>query len=773
MDFRKGQPLLSLDGEWSFAFTSAFSEALNVSSRSALEAAGLNFRPCSVPGNLELDLLAAGLINDPFQGMNTVALMECEDYHVWYVRRFDAGALAGSRGELVFNGIDCLADIYLNGKPLGSVDNMLVEHVFDVTGLLRRDNELLVHIRPAMQEASRYDYPPGVAAGPVNRESLFVRKAPHMYGWDIMPRAVSAGIWRSVFLRGMPEERLERVFLATTAVASGHAEASLRLDYVLHVSTGAGRTCEILLTASCGESSFEHRFRPAVPSGAEEFNVASPVLWWPAGYGSPALYDVNVTLLMDGAPVDSLAFGHGIRTVELLRTGVTNAAGDGEFVFMLNGVRVFAKGTNWVPLDAYHSRDLARIPAALDLAVECRCNIIRCWGGNVYEHDLFYEICDRSGIMVWQDFAMACAVYPQDREFQDRLAGEAVKVVRRLRQHPCIILWSGDNECDWSYTWFKKGDPNANVLTRGVLPAVLAAEDPSRPYIPSSPYMDEEACAKGIELVPESHLWGPRDYYKSPFYLGAVCHFVSEIGYHGCPSPDSVRRFISPDKVWPFHDNEEWVLHSTNPVPGRSMLSPPDQRVQLMVKQILALFGRLPDNLEDFSFASQATQAEAKKFFIERFRSGMWRRTGIIWWNLLDGWPQFSDAVVDYYFRRKLAFHYIARSQQDVCLMLAEPDAGAQRLIASNSTLADASLSFNVKDVATGEMIAESHGLSPANSAVALLSIPFDESTRRMYLISWQGDAAGSNHYLAGVPPFDLVEYRSWLADLRIVPETE
>src|SRR5439155_26535148 len=276
-----------------------------------------------------------------------------------------------------------------------------------------------------------------------------------------------------------------------------------------------------------------------------------------------------------------------------------------------NGERLFVLGTNWVPLDAYHSRDRDRIGPALDLVEDLGCNMIRCWGGNVYEDDRFYERCDRAGILVWQDFTMACAIYPQDGEFRRRLETEVRQVVRRLRQHPSIALWVGDNECDQKYmSGHRRRDPNDNGLTREVIPGVLRDEDPSRAYLPSSPYADAVAFAAGEAYLPENHLWR-RDFYKDTFYTASLCHFASEIGYHGCPSPDTLRKFLSPDKVWPFSDNEEWLLHSTSPIPGVDIH---DYRVDLMARQVRTLFGSVPESLDDFAFASQSSQAEALKF---------------------------------------------------------------------------------------------------------------------------------------------------------------
>jgi beta-mannosidase len=490
--------------------------------------------------------------------------------------------------------------------------------------------------------------------------------------------------------------------------------------------------------------------------------VEHPRLWWPRGRGEANLYDVTVRLFKNGEEIDRAEFRHGIRTVELERTSVTDQAGNGEFCFIVNGDKTFIHGTNWVPADAYHSRDLERIPRMLELAQECNCNMIRCWGGNVYENDLFYDLCDEKGILVWQDFAMGCAVYPQDEGFGRVLANEAGAVVKRLRQHACIALWAGDNEVDQVPSWYGEYgfDPNSNVLTRVVLPRVLQQEDPRRPYLPSSPFIDEVAFRLGEKFIPEQHLWGPRDYFKSDYYRNSLCHFASEIGYHGCPSPVSIRKFISPEKLWP-NDNQEWLLHSTAPVPGAGF---GEGRIELMNNQIREMFGTVPDNLEDYAFASQCVQAEAKKYFIELFRTMKWRRTGILWWNLIDGWPQFSDAVVDYYFEKKLAFDYIKRVQQPLIVAFREPAnwlSGTGCLQRYTSGCENRVL---VSDVDSDEIVCQGSAVAKRDHTTPLHSIPFSNSEKKFYLIEWQSTmGVGRNHYLAGHPAFELETYRRWL----------
>ncbi|MHB1456503.1 MAG: glycoside hydrolase family 2 protein [Armatimonadota bacterium] len=757
MKFRKEQQGIDLNGRWAFAFDNKDYEFSTIAD---IETSGLTVYPCSVPGNFELDLQANGIIEDPFFGMNISKLTKYENTHIWYFCRFDADEGNLYESDLYFEGLDCIADVFLNRQKIGSCDNMLIEQVINTTGLLKPMNELVVHIKPAVEEARKYQYPPLVQAGAGGFESLYVRKAPHMYGWDIMPRAVSAGIWKPVSIRYHESERLKSAFIETQHISADHKFAALILYYDAQISGPISDRYEIAVEGRCGESIFSSQSRMLFNAGRIHIHIGNPRLWWSKGRGDANLYDVKVCILKDGIEIDQLDFVHGIRKIELKRTSLTDARGTGEFCFIVNGEKVFVLGTNWVPADAYHSRDISRIPAMLDLVDDIGCNMIRCWGGNVYENDAFYDICDRKGIMIWQDFAMACAIYPQDDEFRGRFAAEVGAVVRRLRQHPSIVLWSGDNECD--YVWNALGqDPNKNTLTRDTIPAVLKQEDWTRPYLPSSPYIDAAAYKAGSVGISEDHLWGPRDYFKGDFYKSPIAHFASEIGYHGCPSPESIRKFISPEKVWPYTDNDEWLLHATSPIPGVDMY---DYRVGLMEKQVRELFGTVPDNLDDYSFASQVSQAEAKKYFIEMFRSTKWRRTGIIWWNIIDGWPQFSDAVVDYYFDRKLAYDAIKRAQAPIHLVMKEPQGWNQELIVCNDTRDDVEVVYRITDAETDEVMAEGTALSYADSVTLINHIPYASSWRRFYILSWKARGVeGRSHYLAGNPPFELDNLRRWL----------
>ncbi|MDL2293520.1 hypothetical protein LJC60_02700 [Ruminococcaceae bacterium OttesenSCG-928-D13] len=717
-----------------------------------------------VPGNFELDLERAGKLPDLFFGTNALLAQRYESTHVFYGRSFVAAPPAGTHPRLVFEGLDTVAEVYLNGRQVAWCENMFVPLEVELDALKEGENQLVVHFWPACVYARRYPVSAGNTAAKYNFESFRLRKAAHMFAWDIMPRIVSCGIYRPVYLEYRPLPRLTQVYLATTQVDVRRRTAQLQLFYEADIPEGELAAYRIEIEGHCGSHAFSAGDRLWFTAGKLKFTAEDALLWWPKGSGEAHLYDVTVTLKKEGRVVDSYRLRAGLRTVELVRSSTTDAFFGGKFHFTVNGRRVFILGTNFVPLDAFHSRDAQRLPQVCELLEDVGCNAIRCWGGNLYEEEALYDFCDEKGILVWQDFMMACAVYPNDDDFGWVMEQEVRTVVRRLRNHPSILVWAGDNEDDMFATFEPFGvDPNRNSITREFIPRVLAYEDPSRPYLPSSPYIDTEGAKVPMEYLTEHHLWGPRDYFRSEYYTGSVCNFASEIGYHGCPSAASVYEFMPRDEAWPWDNNPHWSVHAA--CPETQMDGTYGGRVRLMANQIKEMFGQVPDNLEDFALASQISQAEAMKFFVELFRTGRWDRTGIIWWNLIDGWPQFSDAVVDYFFRKKLAYHYVKQAQGPVLLAFAPPKDWALRLMAVNDTGRELEICYRVEDYENGSTLLE--GTAAVGEDVFCLGqLAYSHGEKKLYRIHWEYEGnSGVSHYLCGNPPFDLEWYRNFLTE--------
>lgn len=708
--------------------------------------------PAEVPGCVQLDLSREGYLpEDLFMGMNILKTEEFEDWEWWYKRSFTAPE---EREEvyLVFEGVDCVAEYFLNGEKFGESANMLIAHEFEVGKYLRDgENELTVHIKSPLVEAHKADVDVSQTMSWLSAERVVLRKAAHAYGWDIGGRVVTSGLWREVRLEVRDKIRFNQVYVQTR-------ETGCHIVFDLICKWADLKEIEVEFEGSCGEDShfLVRQKNRATKLSRIVVEIKNPKKWFPYGYGDPNIYDSKARIYYKGELVHEEDFSFGLRTVALERTDTTDGV-NGRFGFWINGVQVMCKGSNWVPVDIIHSRDASRYEEALALVKDCGCNILRCWGGNVYEDHAFFDFCDRNGIMVWQDFAMACAPYPQDEGFKKMIQAETEAVVRKLRNHPSLVLWAGDNEVDIvMYSFGMKGKDYK--ITREWIPEIINRNDIGRPYLPSSPYLSDEVFEKrNIAAISEDHLWGARDYFKTDYYRNSPAHFVSEQGYHGCPSLESIRKFISPDKVWPYKDNEEWILHSSDQKGN-------PYRVNLMEKQVAQLFGQVPEDPEDYILASQISQAEAKKYFIERMRAKRPLKTGIIWWNLLDGWPQMSDAVVDYYFNKKLAYYYIRRSQMPFVIVGDEIENWNLRIVACNDTLAVKKGHFKVKDAQTEEILVDIDFEAKENTSTLLAEIPTYFSEHKMFIIEWEtDDEHGWNHYLCGYPPFSFHAYKELL----------
>lgn len=766
---------ISLNGKWDLEFWEQ--EGDPVTDPAAIAGLKTTRLSATVPGNVELDLLAAGMIENPEIGNNIYKLRPYEFCQWMYSRHFTAPSLVdGQRLILNFEGIDCIADIWLNGEKIGSADDALIAHRFDVTGKAKAgDNLLQVVLRSAVLEAQKELV--GTYSFRHYTESVWIRKPRHCYGWDIMPRLVSAGLWRDVSLIVQDPVSISDVHWVTVDTDPATGNVSAFVD--VQVKYPASKIDKVKLHVKLEkDGSTAYEIERILPTFAwrTEFKLDKAELWWPKGYGDPALYDGTVSIVdEDGTVLASDTRKVGFRTVRLDRSEMIKD-GEGEFSFFINGERIFVRGTNWVPLDGFHSRDARWVDSTLDMVVDLNCNMIRCWGGNVYEDTPFYDRCDREGIMVWQDFSMAGVIYPQDDRFVSKLRDEIKQVVIKFRGHPSLAIWSGNNENDNSLLWTLPTfhiDPNRDVISRKMIPEVLYEFDPTRPYLPSSPYFSEEAFQNGCQRsdLPQDHLWGPRGYYKDPFYKDAQAIFVSEIGYHGAPNKESVEKMFTKDCRYPWTRdgdwNEEWMTKSVRPLPFFVEF---EGRNDLMTKQINLLFGFRPKTLEDFIAASQSTQAEAMKYFVEKFRGERFRRTGIIWWNVRDGWPIVSDAIVDYYNSKKLAYSYLWNAQRTVCVLINDEEEGVLPLRAVNDSFVPAEGKVKVTDVESGKVIYNGKFSVGSNDRSLVAGLPVPQGQGVLLIEYETGGQKFRNHYLYGAPPFDFKSYQRWLKEAGLVP---
>ncbi len=755
---------LSLNGDWTLY---AAPSGQDCSTPVELAQSAMTRIGASVPGNVELDLVRAGLLPaDLFHGENILAVRAYEDHAWWYVTRFDVPEdIVSQRPTLHLAGVDGWAEYWVNGTRLGVSDNMLIEQTWDLSEVVNAGaNTLAIRLRPVRELAwSKPAAPYWAGLLPLTEESVWVRKAPHVYGWDIMPRAVSAGLWGDVWIEDTPSVAIERIYVAT--LEASPTRATLEVSYQLRLPLQMARSnrCELRLHARCEDSQWHHRWIVQFPSGTGHVAVDRPYLWWPFGYGRPQLYDLVAELWVGAERVAVRRETVGIRTVSLDRRDGSDSA-PGQFQFIVNGVPVFARGTNWGPIDVFHSRDRAGYPQRLGLLKALHGNMVRLWGGNVYPSDDFYAFCDREGIMVWQDFAMACALYPQHPDFQAEIRREVVAVAQRFANHAALVLWCGDNEVD--QVAYARGIPTRhNVLTRRVIPEALAEQDPHRSYLPSSPFISQAVDdAHSLKGMPEVHLWGPRNDFKSAFYTGYSAPFVSEIGFMGLPSAGALRRFLDPDKVWP-PDNRQWLVHASDPTVEPT--SPYWERARKTFDRIEEYFGTMPPAITDIALASQIVQAEGFKFAIEWARQ-QGSKTGLLWWSLFDGWPQVSDAVVDYYLQKKLAFDYIQRAQSPLLVLIGEPTVDqAYPVIISNHRCEPWQGRIVVRDGETRRVRWEGEAQADPGALAEVARITVNTSSPAVLTLHWSvGEERCRNHYVVGKPPFSYAQYCGWLPHL-------
>ena len=761
---------ISLDGEWKLEY---WDQPLSAAVRSLPLPDGLAVKTvkASVPGNCELDLVNAGILPPQEIGLNVLKLRPYEGCQWLYTKTFDAPSVPddGSRASLVFDGIDTLADVFLNGEKIGEADNMFIQHRFVVTGRLKKGrNTVQVLIRSPFyasqdETVGEMTYHMGFA------DNVPFRKAAHAGGWDIFPRTYVAGLWRGVALEVEGPVRIGNVawmtgnysFTKDKTDGNCSVKAQFRVQGPIAAFTDGS---QIRLSVSSDGKTVAsidyplHSIHNSITMRASGFD-----LWWPKGAGKQPLYDASIEIVAPDGTVRAKDVQRiGFRTVELVRDDIYGPERPGQFLFKINGEPIYVRGSNWVPLDAMHGRDMQHLIPTLELFDDLNCNMVRVWGGGVYEPKEFFDFCDEHGIMVWQDFMTGCALFPQDDAYAKATDAEVRAVALAFRNHASLAIWSGNNENDSSFRWgaFKEfvQDPNRDRNSRRTIPEALFELDITRPYLPSSPYWSPDVAA-GKAQPSEMHLWGERGYYKVPFYTNSPCWFASEMGYHGCPNRATIERMMTSGNVYPWKNpdvkdctkldwNDEWRLKASNPFLSKRMLW---TRNDLMTKQAKLMFGDAARDLDGFIAQSQTVQAEAMKTFVELFRSRKFTRfNGLIWWNVRDGWPQISDAVVDYYGGKKKAYYAIRRVQRNQLVMVRDDGA----VFAVNDRLHAVKGHVRIADKATGKVAFDSDYDVPANAAKQIGNVKWNGEG--VLSIAWDTDGEkGRNHYLYGNVPYD------------------
>ena len=626
------------------------------------------FLPASVPGCVHVHLLASDRIPDPFVADNEKRVQWVAETDWEYCRSFEADAdvLVEERVFLVCDGLDTLAEITLNGHLLGATDNMFRQYRWDVKPLLQDgENKLSIVFRsPVAYVTSRQAERPlhGVQAGIPGAPHL--RKAPSQFGWDWGPRLPSSGVWKDIRLEGRSISRLDDVHLR-----QHHENGQVTIAATIVVERWHDVPLEARIRATDPDGTLIEA-EIDLSNGAQTLHVLipQPKLWWPNGYGDQPLYAVDITLLAAEQVVDHRAYQMGLRTLELRRAA--DEWGE-SFTFVVNGVPVFAKGADWIPSDSFATRTSdEQLEYLLGSAVAAHQNMIRVWGGGFYEEERFYDLCDRYGILVWQDFVFACSAYPlDDGAFVQNVRIEAVENIRRLRHRACLALWCGNNEMEWLGTMESRGseDPRRDGLQRAyvqfyhhVLPELCSAEDPDHSYWPSSPssgtpFEDPNSQERG-----NMHYWEVW-HGRKPFteYRDQYPRFMSEFGFQSLPPLKTIRTYA---------DEADWNM--TSYIMEHHQRSPKGNG--LMVAQMTDTF-RLPKDFDSLTYLSMVLQAEGIRYGVEHWRRNMHRVSGTLYWQLNDCWPVASWSSLDYFGRWK-ALHYAARRFYAPVLLSIEDD---------------------------------------------------------------------------------------------------
>jgi beta-mannosidase len=633
----------------------------------------------SVPGSVHTDLLALGRIPDPFFADNELRVQGVAESDWEYRKVFiaDPKIRSEKKAFLVCEGLDTLAEVSLNGKPLGKANNQFRVWRFDVTGALAEgENELTVLFRSplAFIRARQLERP--LTGGGDIPGGPYLRKAPYHWGWDWGPKLPAIGIWKDIRFEACSTARLDdvqirqqhqsgKVKIIARAEMETWAEEPLQLQAVLVSPEGIRTEAAALVDGK---------------SATVEMAVASPQLWWPSGMGAQPLYRLEIMLLSGAATLDRRVYDIGLRTIALRRE--PDEWGE-SFTFVVNGVPLFAKGADWIPADSFTTRVTdGRMRALLQSAADAHMNMLRVWGGGTYGEERFYDLCDRLGILVWQDFIFACGIYPDDDAFAENVRQEAVENIRRLRHRASLALWCGNNEMEqgWSdWKWNKPEDADNQRLKAGydrmfhhLLPDLIAGEDPDRPYWPSSASSGGEFDDPNGQSRGDMHYWGVW-HSRLPFsaYREQLPRFASEFGFQSLPPYKTLKTFTAPED-----------RNLTSSVMEHRQRSGPGNKV--ILSQMLDTF-RLPKDFASLAYLSMILQAEGIRTGVEHWRRNRNRVSGTIIWQLNDCWPAISWSSLDYFGRWK-ALQYAARRFYAPMLLSVE-DTADQRALHVTSDL--------------------------------------------------------------------------------------
>ena len=706
--------------------------------------------PATIPGSIHTDLLAAGLIQDPFLDDNE-RLYAWIGYCDWsYSTEFEFNPTDAKFTDLVFDGVDTVASIYLNGKMLAEVKNQHRSYRFAVKDLLSvGKNKLEVRFSSAIKYADRMSlelgYRPHVNHHPYNA----VRKMAANFGWDWGIDTSTCGLWKPVYLESY-DSRISSVRPVTNVSADqGYAsifvelagEASGSLEVIIDDQ-------QLILT------------KPEIGTNKIELEIPSVKKWWPNGDGQATLYPLEVKLTSQDRVIDSSSCEIGFRDISVEFPKSEDGIG---FEFHVNGQPTYIRGVNWIPNDAFlHRITKDSLRERLTQAKNANINLLRVWGGGIYESEEFYELCNELGLMVWQDFLFACASYSEEG-LGEEVELEARENITRIMKHPSLALWNGNNENLWGHqewNWQQRleGKSWGAGFYFELLPKLVSELDPARPYTPGSPYSPNPDKLHNDPNYGSVHIWDLWNQKDYPHYLDYKPRFVAEFGWQGPANWSTINESISDNPLTP--ESPGMIIH-------QKAMSGNDKLTDGLVNHF-----SLPNNMDDWHWAMQLNQANAIRFGLEHMRTEFPSCMGSIVWQLNDCWPVTSWAAIDGAGRQKPLYYSIAQSYEPLLVTFAKTAKALSVNVLNNQNHAQDGeltitlLDFDGKEIAKHSEIAKIAAHSKHSLDLpAALSSPNDKA-RSFLLAKFEGEQ--KHHFFAEYKDSKL-EAAKYLVELEAV----
>ncbi len=659
LDMKSERRSVELDDNWYYKSLNALTQSKVVE----------DWTRAVVPGTIHTDLLNSNLISHPFKSTNEEKLqwIGLEDWVYQSKFTLDSKMLSEQNLEIVFEGLDTYATVYLNDSLIISADNMFREWRSDVkTLLLPGENVLRVEFLSAYSEGLKIAKESEILMVGYNdkgdvKTSVYTRKAPYHYGWDWGPRYVTCGIFRPVTIEGWSDAKIENIHY----IEKSQSRELATFDANFTIEASKAERVNITLSDDDGVNYYSQvvELQEGENKIVAPFEIKNPKLWWPNGTGEANLYEIKAIVSSEdnSRKYDENSTDIGVRTIKVIREKDAEGPGEGFYV-EVNGEPIFCKGANYIPQDLFLPNvDEDKYEEFIEMCVESNYNMIRVWGGGVYETEKFYELCDENGIMVWQDFMFACSLYPWDKEFFSNVEQEAIYNVRRLRNHPSIALWCGNNEITemwyhwgvqkqegWNEEQSEKVYAGMRALFYDLLPNILEVEDTTRYYHPSSPlygWAAEESAHSG-----DVHYWGVF-HGEQPFsvYKDRPGRFSNEYGFQSLACYDTYREYFNEDEITLYSD--AMVVHQKNAKGYRV--------IEEYMERDLPI---LKDNFREYVYLSQILQAEGIKIAMEGHRQKRPWTMGSVYWQVNDCWPVTSWSSMDSEMRWKALQFYAKES---------------------------------------------------------------------------------------------------------------